>query len=102
MFWVPGVISAVIDNVPIAALLSPLAATFAGMSSVVVLALISGVNVGAFILPIGSPANIIALALSETEKDPIGIMGFAKIATPMAILMMLVGTGYLLVLTLLI
>ena len=100
MFWIPGVISGVIDNVPIAALLSPLAATFAGMSPVVVLALISGVNVGAFILPIGSLANIIALALSETEKDPIGIMGFAKVATPMAILMMLVGTGYLLVLTL--
>jgi len=100
MFWIPGVISAVIDNVPIAALLAPLAATFTHMSSVVVLALISGVNIGAFILPIGSPANIIALALSETEKDPIGIMGFAKVATPMAILMMLIGTGYLLLLTL--
>ena len=101
MFWIPGVISSVIDNVPIAALLAPLATAFVGMSPVVVLALISGVNVGAFILPIGSPANIIALALSEAERDPIGIMGFAKVATPMAILMMLIGTGYLLLLTLL-
>jgi len=99
MAWIPGLLSAVIDNVPIAAVLAPLAATFAGVSPVVVLALIFGVNVGGFILPIGSPANIIALAISETEKDPIGIVGFAKIATPIALLMMLVGTGYLYLLT---
>ena len=99
MAWIPGLLSAVIDNVPIAAVLAPLAATLGGLSDVVTLALIFGVNVGGFILPIGSPANIIALAISETEKDPIGIMGFAKIATPIAILMMLIGTGYLFLLT---
>lgn len=100
MAWIPGLLSAVIDNVPIAAVLAPLAASFADVSPLVILALIFGVNIGGFILPIGSPANIIALALSETEKDPIGIVGFAKIATPMAILMMLIGTGWLLLLSL--
>jgi len=95
MVWIPGLLSSVIDNVPIAAVLAPLAADFANLSPVVTLALIFGVNIGGFILPIGSPANVIALALSETEKDPIGIVGFAKIATPMAILMMLIGTGWL-------
>lgn len=99
MAWIPGLLSAVVDNVPIAAVLAPLATTFAGMSSVVVLGLIVGVNIGAFLLPIGSPDNIIALALSEAENDPIGMLGFAKIASPMAILLMLVGTGYLYLLT---
>ncbi len=102
MTWIPGLISSVIDNVPVAAVLAPLAADFAHMSPVVVYALIFGVNIGGFILPIGSPANVIALALSEAEKDPIGIVGFAKVATPMAILMMLIGTGYLVMLALII
>jgi len=99
MFWIPGLVSSVVDNVPIAALLSPLAVEFAAMGPVVPLALVTGVNIGAFILPVGSPANIIALALSETEGDPIGMVAFAKAATPIAILMMLVGTGWLLMLS---
>ena len=100
MFWIPGLVSSVVDNVPIAALLSPLAVEFSAMSPVLALALVTGVNIGGFLLPIGSPANVIALALSETERDPIGMIAFAKAATPIAILMMLVGTGWLLMLAL--
>ncbi len=100
MFWIPGLVSSVVDNVPIAALLSPLAVEFSAMGPVLSLALVTGVNIGGFILPIGSPANVIALALSETERDPIGMIAFAKAATPLAILMMLVGTGWLLMLAL--
>lgn len=100
MFWIPGLVSSVVDNVPVAALLSPLAVEFSAMSPVLALALVTGVNIGGFLLPIGSPANVIALALSETERDPIGMIAFAKVATPIAILMMLVGTGWLLMLAL--
>jgi len=98
MVWIPGLLSSVIDNVPIAALLAPIALEVSSISPLLPIALIFGVNVGAFVLPIGSPANIIALALSEAEDDRIGMWGFAKLATPIALLMMLVGTGWLLLL----
>jgi Na+/H+ antiporter NhaD/arsenite permease-like protein len=102
MIWVPGLLSSVIDNVPIAALLAPLAVKAALSGPMIPLALVFGVNVGAFLLPIGSPANIIALALSEAEHDPIGMKGFAKAATPIALIMMAIGTVWILALALLI
>jgi len=101
MIWIPGLLSSVIDNVPIAALLAPLAVEAATAGPMPPLALVFGVNVGAFILPIGSPANVIALALSEAEENPIGMRGFAKAAMPIALLMMVIGTGWILMLTLL-
>jgi Na+/H+ antiporter NhaD/arsenite permease-like protein len=101
MVWFPGLLSSVIDNVPIAALLAPLAVSAQLAGPMSPLALVFGVNVGAFILPIGSPANIIALALSEAEHDPIGMKGFAKVATPIALIMMAIGTVWILALALL-
>ena len=58
------------------------------------------VNIGGFVLPIGSPANIIALAMSEKEHKPIRFMDFIKIATPLGILLLAVGTGWFLMLSL--
>ncbi|MFQ5831578.1 MAG: SLC13 family permease [Candidatus Thorarchaeota archaeon] len=96
MTWVPALLSAVIDNIPISAVLSPIAVQFATLSPLLPVALIFAVNVGGFILPIGSPANILALALSEKERRPIRMREFAKIGAPLGLLMLGIGTGWLL------
>jgi Na+/H+ antiporter NhaD/arsenite permease-like protein len=96
MVWIPGLLSAVIDNIPVSAVLAPLALQFASVSPVLPLALVFAVNIGGFILPIGSPANILALALAENEHDPISLADFAKIATPLGLFMLVIGTGWFL------
>jgi Na+/H+ antiporter NhaD/arsenite permease-like protein len=98
MVWVPGLLSAVIDNIPISAVVAPIALQFASISPLLPIALIFGVNIGGFILPIGSPANILAMAFAEKEHKRISMKEFAKIATPLGILMLLIGTGWLLLL----
>ena len=96
MTWVPGVLSAVIDNIPVSAVLAPIANQFAAISPLLPLALIFAVNVGGFVLPIGSPANILALSLAEKEHKRISLAEFAKIGTPMGLLMLAIGNGWLL------
>ena len=102
MIWVPALLSAVIDNIPVSAVLAPIAAQFAAISPLLSIALIFAVNVGGFLLPIGSPANILALAFSEKEHRPIRMVDFAKIATPLGFLMLTIATGWLLLLGVLI
>jgi Na+/H+ antiporter NhaD/arsenite permease-like protein len=101
MTWVPALLSAVIDNIPVSAVLAPIAAQFTTIP-VLPVALIFAVNVGGFLLPIGSPANILALVFAEKERKPISMKDFAKVASPLALLMILIGTGWLLLLGLII
>jgi Na+/H+ antiporter NhaD/arsenite permease-like protein len=96
MTWVPAILSAVIDNIPVSAVLAPIAAQFAFVSPILPIALIFAVNVGGFLLPIGSPANILALVFAEKERKPIQMKDFAKVATPLGLLMLAIGTGWLL------
>ena len=98
MTWVPALLSAVIDNIPVSAVLAPIALQFASVSPILPIALIFAVNVGGFILPIGSPANILALVFAEKERKPIQMKDFAKVATPLGLLMVAIGTGWLLLL----
>ena len=98
MTWVPAILSAVIDNIPVSAVLAPIALQFAAVSPILPIALIFAVNVGGFLLPIGSPANILALVFAEKERKPIPMKDFAKVAAPLALLMLAIGTGWLLML----
>jgi Na+/H+ antiporter NhaD/arsenite permease-like protein len=98
MTWVPAILSAVIDNIPVSAVLAPIAGQFAIVSPILPIALIFAVNVGGFLLPIGSPANILALVFAEKERKPISMKEFAKVATPLALLMLVIGTVWLLAL----
>ncbi len=98
MTWVPALLSAVIDNIPVSAVLAPIALQFAAVSPILPVALIFAVNVGGFLLPIGSPANILALVFAEKERKPIRMKDFAKVATPLGFLMLLIGMTWLLTL----
>ncbi len=99
LVWVPALLSSVIDNIPVSIVLSPIAATLATLTPVFPAILVFAVNVGGYILPIGAPANLLALAMSEKEHDPISFKAFAKIATPLALIHLLIGTGWLILMS---
>lgn len=99
LVWVPALLSSVIDNIPVSIVLAPIAANLASLTPVFPAILVFAVNVGGYILPIGAPANLLAIAMSENEHDPITFKAFAKIATPLAFIHLLIGTGWLFLMT---
>ena len=100
LVWVPASLSAVIDNIPVSIVLAPIASSLAVLTPVFPAILVFAVNVGGYLLPIGAPANLLAMALSEDEDDPISFKRFGMIATPLAIIHLLIGTGWFFLMTL--
>lgn len=96
LMWIPAMLSAFLDNLPVSAVLAPIAVEFGGLSPVLPLALIFAVNIGGYIFtPLGSPANMVAIGLSEREHDPISFIEFVKIGTLLGIIHLVIGSVYL-------
>ncbi len=97
-----GSISAVVDNIPISAALAPV---FFDLQSIGVIgnihwwALVIAVNLGGYILPIGSPANILAINLSNREGSQISFIQFLKIGAPLGFFHLFIGTSYLIIMS---
>ncbi|MBD3405144.1 MAG: hypothetical protein GF411_03295 [Candidatus Lokiarchaeota archaeon] len=82
MVWIPAILSAFLDNLPVSAVLAPVALRFSTISAVLPLALVFAVNVGGNVFtPLGSPSNMVAIGESEKEHDPISFADFAKAGT---------------------
>ncbi len=97
LVWIPAMISAFLDNLPVSAVLAPIAQQYAIVSPVLPLALVFAVNIGGYIFtPLGSPANMVAIGLSEAEHNPIPFMEFVKIGTLLGMIHLTIGSGYLL------
>jgi Na+/H+ antiporter NhaD/arsenite permease-like protein len=99
LVWVPALLSAVIDNIPVSIVLAPIASSLAFLTPVFPAILVFAVNIGGYLLPIGAPANLLVMAMSEDEEDPISFKTFAKIATPLAIIHLLIGTLWFFLMT---
>jgi len=97
-----GFISAVVDNIPISAALAPV---FFDLQSAGVVGpiqwwtLVIAVNLGGYILPIGSPANILAINLSNQEGSTITFVQFLKVGAVLGLLHLFIGTIYLIILS---
>ena len=97
-----GVISAVVDNIPISAALAPVFYDLEIAGVVGPLqwwALVIAVNLGGYILPIGSPANILAINLSNREGSPISFMLFLKIGALLGFVHIFIGTIWLILIS---
>jgi len=102
LIWIPAMLSAFLDNLPVSAVLAPIAVQFASVSPVLPLALIFAVNIGGYIFtPLGSPANMVAIGLSEAQHDPIPFIEFVKIGTILGLIHLTIGSGYLLLVNIL-
>ncbi len=97
MLWVPATLSAFLDNLPVSAVLAPIAVAFAPVSPVLPYVLVFAVNVGGNVFtPLGSPSNMVAIGFSEQEHDPISFKEFAVTGTYAGMAHLIVGTGWLL------
>lgn len=97
MVWIPAMLSAFLDNLPVSIVLAPIAQQFASLSPVIPLALVFAVNIGGYIFtPLGSPANMVAIGFSEKEHDPISFIEFVKIGTLLGLIHLAIGSGWLL------
>ena len=101
MIWIPGLALSAVDNIPVAAVLAPLAVQFGEMNPVVPMALLAGTNVGGYAIPFGDAPNMIAVDLAEKGHRPITFMDFTKVVLPIAILHMIIITIYCSVVSLL-
>jgi Na+/H+ antiporter NhaD/arsenite permease-like protein len=100
MVWIPAFLSAFLDNLPVSAVLAPIASRFASLSPVLPLALILAVNIGGYCLtPLGSPANMIAIGFSEKEHNRIHFIEFTKIGIILGFIHLAIGTGWLLLMS---
>jgi Na+/H+ antiporter NhaD/arsenite permease-like protein len=101
MVWIPAMLSAFLDNLPVSAVLAPIAANpvLQGVTPVLPLALVFAVNIGGYIFtPLGSPANMVAIGFSEKEHDPIPFIEFVRIGTILGMIHLLIGSGWLVLL----
>jgi Na+/H+ antiporter NhaD/arsenite permease-like protein len=97
MVWVPATLSAFLDNLPVSAVLAPIALQLAPVSSILPLVLIFAVGVGGNVFtPLGSPSNMVAIGFSEREHDPISYRDFAVAGTIAGMAHLIIGTVWLL------
>ncbi len=103
--WFSAILSAVIDNIPVSAALVAIVSKMeiTGIQGkFIYFGLIVGANVGGNCLPIGSPANILAMSLSERLDKRITFFQFMKVGALMGVIHLIIATIYLGVLYILI
>ena len=96
LVWIPAMLSAFLDNLPVSAVLAPIARDFSYISPVLPLALVFAVNIGGYLFtPLGSPANMVAIGFAEREHEHIPFSEFAKIGTVLGLIHLTIGSAWL-------
>jgi Na+/H+ antiporter NhaD/arsenite permease-like protein len=95
LHWGPGLLSGVVDNVPLALAMSFVLKDLALMPGMPALALMVwslalGVDIGGNLTPIGASANVVAYMYLEHNHGSIGWKRWLLIAVPPTILIMMV------------
>jgi Na+/H+ antiporter NhaD/arsenite permease-like protein len=101
MHWVPGLLSGIVDNVPLALAMSYVVkdiSLLAGMPplALMVWSLALGVDIGGNSTPIGASANVVAYVTLEREVGKVGWMRWIRLAGPATLGVMTVVSGMLL------
>ncbi len=93
-----AVASSVTDNIPLAAMLAQiLAALNTDPASPFWWCVIFGSNLGGNITPIGSASTVVAMTIIHRQKLELTFFGFVKLATPFAIVQIILATVYVLI-----
>jgi Na+/H+ antiporter NhaD/arsenite permease-like protein len=97
LHWVPGLLSGVVDNVPLALAMSYVLkdlAAIPGMPalSLMVWSLALGVDIGGSMTPIGASANVVAYSYLERRHGPVGWKKWLKLAVPATLIAMVVAS----------
>jgi Na+/H+ antiporter NhaD/arsenite permease-like protein len=95
LHWGPGLLSGIIDNVPLALAMSYVLKDLAAIPGMPALALMVwslalGVDIGGNLTPIGASANVVAYVYVEHNHGSIGWKRWLLLAVPPTILVMLI------------
>jgi Na+/H+ antiporter NhaD/arsenite permease-like protein len=92
-----AVASAVTDNIPLAAMLSQILGKMSTPAdSPYWWCVIFGANLGGNITPIGSASTVVAMTIIQRQKLNLTFVDFVKIASPFAIMQIILAVGYIL------
>lgn len=98
LHWGPGLLSGILDNVPLALAMSYVLRDLAQIPGMPALALMVwslalGIDMGGNLTPIGASANVVAYSFMEKHHGPIGWKRWVLVAVPPTILAMLVASA---------
>ena len=94
LIWIPGFVLSLVDNVPIAALLAPLASNLGSVNAIAPLTLIIGVNIGGYMIPFGDAPNMIVVEQAREGGRPISFLEFTRVALPLGFIHLIISTIY--------
>jgi Na+/H+ antiporter NhaD/arsenite permease-like protein len=97
LHWGPGILSGILDNVPLALAMSYVLKDLAAMPGMPALALMVwalalGVDMGGNLTPIGASANVVAYAYMEHNHGSIGWKRWLILAVPATLVVMVVAS----------
>lgn len=99
ILWISAFSSAIVDNIPFAAVMVPvikkLAATQGFKLPTLAWTLALGTDIGGNATPIGASANVVGTAIAEKEGYPIGWGTYVKYAIPATIMVLVLCNAYL-------
>jgi len=99
LIWLAGVLSGIIDNVPLTIALIPVIQGLGSIHGIHLSsywwALALGAVLGGISSPVGSSANVITVSLSERTDDPITFTKWIKIGIPLTILNLTLASLFL-------
>ena len=98
LHWGPGLLSGVVDNVPLALAMSYILKDLSHVPNMPALALMVwslalGVDIGGNLTPIGASANVVAYTFIERNHGPIGWKRWMIIAAPPTIIVMVLASS---------
>lgn len=97
VMWLSAIPSSVIDNIPLTATFAPIIRFWVseGFSKNIWWGLVIGANLGGNLTPIGSPSNILVLAVSQREGNPISIQRFFLLSLPITLIQLTISMIYM-------
>jgi len=97
LMWLSGLVSSIVDNIPLSTSLAPIVRELVTDNSWAALwwGLVIGANLGGNITPIGSPSTIIAIGISEKEGYPISFTTFLKMGLGITVVHFIISMIYL-------
>jgi len=98
LHWGPGLLSGILDNVPLALAMSYVLKDLAAHPEMPALALMVwslalGVDMGGNLTPIGASANVVAYSFMEKHHGPVGWKRWVIIAVPPTLMAMILASG---------
>lgn len=98
LHWGPGLVSGIVDNVPLALAMSYVLKDIAQLPGMPTLALMVwslalGVDIGGSLTPIGASANVVAYSFMEKNHGRVGWKRWLLIAVPPTLLAMVLASG---------